>query len=73
MFEGSLKGLVLSDEANPKQAVPFQKVDIRQRIFGLYSDDTALNLRRWFEVVLSDFDQMIHLCQQLDVDTESAV
>ena len=63
VLEGCCKGLVLADEADAKQSVPLEKIDIRKGILRLYSYDAALDLRRRLEVVLSDLDEVVYLRQ----------
>ena len=50
----SSKGLVLAAKADARQAVPFQEVDRRRRVSGLYPNHTRVHLRGRPEVVLSD-------------------
>lgn len=55
MFESSLQSFVFSKEAYSQEAVPLQKINIRQRTFGFYPNDAALDLRGRFEVIFADF------------------
>jgi hypothetical protein len=71
--ENCTQSLVLSQEAKSHKAIPFCEVNWRRWILRLNSYDAAFNFGRWFETVSAHFDEVIDLCEELDIYTQSAV
>lgn len=73
ILKSGFKSFIFSYETNSQQSIPFEKINVRKRIFRFDSHNTGLNLWWRLEVVFSDLYQMVNLGQKLDINTKSAV
>ena len=71
--ENGAESLVFTQEAETDKSIPLGEVDRRWRILWLETDDARLDLRRRFEAIAANLDQVVDSREQLHVDGQSAV